>query len=46
MKRIKKELPYVILLIIGCLFILCACSRAEQIDKHNEEIKSSYIAHK
>lgn len=45
MKGIKKELPvFLVILILGCLFILCACARAEQIDKYNEEIKSSYIA--
>lgn len=44
MKTIKKELPMAILiLIIGSLFILCACARAEQIDKHNE-VKASYIS--
>jgi uncharacterized membrane protein len=45
MKRIKKELPMAILILgIGFLFVICAVARAEQIDKYNEEIKSSYIA--
>lgn len=36
MKRIKKELPMAILILgIGCLFVICAIARAEQIDNHS-----------
>ena len=48
MKKIKKELPMAILiLVIGCLFILCAVARANQIDNHIETKNVSYeVAHK
>ena len=47
MKKIKKELPIVILIfIIGCLFVICAVARAEQIDNHSTKNVFCEIAHK
>lgn len=47
MKQIKKELPVVILIfIIGCLFVISAVARANQIDNHSTKNVFCEIAHK
>ena len=47
MKQIKKELPVVILIfLIGCLFVICAVVRANQIDNHSTKNVFCEIAHK
>ena len=47
MKGIKKELPLAILILgVGCLFILCVIARAEQINNQLETKTVSYEINK